>query len=291
MGTSRGYGAPTGGGWPPLKRQVTQFGQGDGGDGPEIELPEKPDPTLPSDHLQPLQLPRSTGGVSPQRLLAGYIGAHGGAQAMAGLGRGGAGTGGGGGHQGGAGSSRGFGRTATRTAQNLGGFVSRVAQAGLATALREFDLGELVRRPADEVLTGLVDRLAGPGSTMDGNLAWIALNKLRQEFLSAAKTADDVERILMNTVQQLQVSGMVVQLYGHYLYEMFCRDFYEQLLKKIGADRARRSIDSIRRTIFSSLRAKVADRDASAVNWRGAEGRELAQTILVETLQIFEGGA
>ena len=31
MGTSKSYGAPTGGKWPPLKNEVTRYGSGGGG--------------------------------------------------------------------------------------------------------------------------------------------------------------------------------------------------------------------------------------------------------------------
>ena len=203
-------------------------------------------------------------------------------------GRGGRGESGTGGRTGGL-RRAGTGKSqAARVGQNLGGFAGRVSQVGLATALREFDLADLVGRPAQEVATAIVDRLAGPGSTIDASLARSALNKLRQELLGAAKTFEDVERVLRTTVEQVQVSGLLIQYFGHYLSERFARDFYEKLVSKIGREKARSSFDSIRRTIFASLRAKIGRRDPSNINWRGKEGNQLADRILVETLEIFE---
>lgn len=295
MGTSRSYGAPTGGGWPPLKNLVTRFGGG-GGD-PLPPLPPFPEPLPPLHPEEPQQPSDASPTISPSQVLARYVSAHGGATAMAGLGGGGRGAGGrrggseGAGGGGGGGRPPRIGRPVTRVGQNLGGFATRVREAGLATALREWDLADLVGRPAQDVTAAIVERLAGPGSTMEANLARIALNKLRQELLAAAKTFEDVERILSGAIERVQVAGLLIQYYGHYLYERFARDFYERLLRSVGVEKARNSVESVRRTIFASLRAKLAGQDPMDVDWRGEEGRKLAERILVETLQIFEAGA
>jgi len=179
-------------------------------------------------------------------------------------------------------------RPVTRVGQNLARFATRVGQAGLATALREFGLADLIGRPAEEVTVAIVERLAGPGSTMDASLARIALNRLRQELLGSAKTFEAVELMLRGALDQVQVTGLLVQYYGHYLFERFARDFYERLTKSVGVEKARNSIESVRRTIFASLRAKLAGQNPIDVDWRGDEGRRLTERILVETLQIFE---
>lgn len=300
MGTSRGYRAPTGPGWPPLKRLVNQFGGGSGGEGPW------PEPPIPPEAPEPPPMPPLDPqvGPTPDQLLAQYIAVNGGAVAMVspnmggggagairGRGSGGGGNGGtGGGRQGGDGVRR-VGRAAARTGQNLGGFASRVREAGLADALREFDLGDLVGRPAGDVMAGLTDRLCGPGSTMDESLARSALNDLRQELIGDARTFEEVDRALSAALERLEVTGLLVRFYGQYLYRMFVRDFSEMLAQKVGQDRARRAGARVLRTIRSKLRAVVAGRDPAAIDWRGAQGRQLAQRILTTTLQIFEAGA
>lgn len=297
MGTSRGYRAPTSQGWPPLKRLVTQFGGGSGGEGPLPNPPLPPEAPEPS----PVFPPDAQLGPTPEQLLAQYIAVNGGAVAMASAitggggagatgGRGSGGGGGGGGRQGGGGVRR-VGRAVARTGQNLGRFASRVREAGLADALREFDLGDLVGRPAGDVMAGLVDRLCGPGSTMDESLARSALNDLRQELIGDARTFEEVERALSSALERLEVTGLIVRFYGQYLYRMFVRDFSETLAQKVGRDRARRAGANVLRTIRSKLRAVVAGRDPAAINWHGAQGHQLAQRILTTTLQIFEAGA
>jgi hypothetical protein len=281
MGTSRGYNAPTGGGWPPLKRLVNNFTNQEGDDAP---------PPVPNDN-QP-QPPTPDNVISPQQLLTRYVqtlrsGTGGGSQGSTSSGGGGSGGSGGGG---GRTPSTGMGRSATRVGRNLGGFATRVSQVGLSTTLREFDLGHLVGRPAAEVTKALVDQLAGPGSTMDENLARIALDRLREELLGDALSYEDVERTLNGVVERLQVVGLVVRFFGYYLYERFCRDFYERVVQRVGREKAQRKIASIRRTIFASLEAKVAI-GGTDIDWRGLEGQQLAERILEQTLDIFTVGA
>lgn len=289
MGTSRGYRAPTGPGWPPLKNLVTQFGNGDSGGAPIPPLPP-----LPPDPLPPEPTPLPIEGPSAEQLLARYIATCGGAHAMvyppatqAGGRRAGGGGGGGGDGGGGGPSVRPIGGAAARVGRDLGNFAGRVREVGLADTLREFDLGDLVGRSARAVFTGLINRLCGPGSTMDESLARAALNDLRRGLLGTAKTFEDVERILSGVLEGIAIEGIIVTFYGCYLYQMFRRDFYERLMQKVGKEKARRSCDRIEHTIKAKLQAKVARRDPTKLNWRGAEGQRLAEDILETTLRIF----
>jgi hypothetical protein len=282
MGTSRGYNAPTDGNWPSLKRQVSQYGGGDGGD----PLPPQPDPN------QPFPIPNPNppdGDNNALQIFGNYIQAIGSSRSG---GSGSGNSGGGGGSSTGGGNNQNItqtiGRAATRVGRNLGSFVTLVTTTGLAEALRQFNLAELIGRSAKEVTLAIVERLSGPGSTMEEDLARIALNKLRQELLGQAKTFEDVEQTLARSLEQIQIVGLVINFYGYYLFERFRRDFYERLRNKVGADRAKNSIERIRRAIFSSLRAKVAKRSAEKIDWRGKEGQQLAERVFQETLRIFE---
>lgn len=291
MGTSRGYRAPTGGAWPSLKRLVTEFGSEGGGGGLEPPPePQPPDPApqpLPDPSVEPAAVPSLQGPRSPQMVLARYLQAH--------RGGGSGGSAGGSGSGGGSGGGRprvgGIGRAAPRVGRALGRFAARVGEVGLAETLREFDLEELVGRPAEEVTSGIVERLCGPGTTMDVVIAQVALNRLHEELLRGTRTFEEVALRLQEAMAAQRVGGLVMQFYGHYIHEKFSRDFYERLVQRVGGEKARASVESIRHTIFTSLRAKVGGREAGTVDWRGPEGRRLADTILDETFAIFGAGA
>lgn len=240
--------------------------------------PPEIDPRTEAPNLPPIP-------VLPQRLaaihlLSRYIAACGGAVSMTRAG--GGGTGGGGG------TVRGVGRAAARTGRNLGTFAARVGQVGLAQALREFDLGEFVGRSAGDVVVALVDRLCGPGSTMDEALSRSALTDLQRDLLGDARTFAEVEERFSAAVARLEVEGLMVQFYGYYLYEMFIRDFYERLIQRREHDRTAISCENIKRTIRAQVRGAVAGREVASIDWRGREGRQLAEEILTTTFAVFE---
>jgi hypothetical protein len=257
MGTSKGYSMPTGGNWGPLKREATEYAQNVG--------------------VKP---------VAPQSLLRHYIrvrsnpdGPRGGAE---GGGNGAAGSGGGGG-----GRSAHWGAGAA-TAQRIGGFLSRVGQVGLGEALREVGLGDLVGRSAAEISAALLDRLAGPASTLDQDAARHALVDLNDELLAEAETFEEVEKALAGAVDSRGLFDILLRFFGHYLYECFCRDFYERLVKKVGSAQAGDGLKGIRDCIDAAVEAKLVGRDKAAFEWHGPDGKKLAAEILGEVLDIFE---
>jgi hypothetical protein len=256
MGTSKGYKMPSGGEWGPLKREATDFAQNIG--------------------IKP---------VAPQSLLSHYVRVRssgsgessGGGQKSSGS----TGSGGGGGGRVGA------WRAGTGTAQRLGGFLSRVGEVGLAEALRENGLGDLVGRPASEISGALLEEFAGPASTLDQAAAREALVELNDELLAEAKTFDDVEVALGKMLDQGGIFEVLLRFFGHYLYSCFCRDFYERLLKKVGASQAGQSLKSIKDCIQSAIKAKLSGRDPRTFNWRGTDGKKLSEQVLAEVLDIY----
>jgi hypothetical protein len=260
MGTSKGYKMPTGGDWGPLKREATDFAQNVG--------------------LKP---------VNPQSLLRHYIAVRSSPSGSAVGGGGGNASGGAGGGGAGAGGGRaGSWSAGVATAQNIGGFLSRVGEVGLADALREIGLGDLVGKPAADISAALLDKLAGPGSTLDQAAARKALVELNDELLANAEGFEGAERALAQGVDQQSLFEILLRFFGHYLYECFCRDFYERLLKKVGSSQAAQSLKSIRDCINAAVKAKLAGRDVKSVDWHGSEGKAISEQILGDVLDIFE---
>lgn len=216
------------------------------------------------------------GSVSSGKLLADYLRANGGARSIASGGKGG-GRGGGGG-----------GSAARSTGRALGGFLSSVGAVGLDQALRDAGLIDLVGKPAKEVVSGLLDTLAEPGSTLDEHAARLALAKLNDDLLNDAETYEDVERALSQALDQQGLGHILASFFGHYLYERFCRDFYENWVKRVGSMQAARSLRSIKDYIESQIKAKLTGRDFAKVKWHTRDGLRLTQQVLQDTLEVFE---
>jgi len=244
---------PSGGEWTPLKREVTQYAK---------------------------QGPASSS--SPSSVFRSYLSAIGGSEGIArGAGQGGGGSGGG---TGGGGGSR---SPVVKTARGVGNFLGLVGAVGLGEALREIGLTQLVGQGATEIASALLDNLVGPASTLDEAAVRAALADLNDELLGNAETYEDVEQALMDSLDRRGLARIIGSFFGHYIFERFCRDFYERLVKSVGSSRAAGTLNEIKDYIDSSLRAWVVNLDITRIDWRGSEGEQITGQILSETVTIF----
>jgi len=270
MGTSKGYQMPKGGNWTPLKHDATDFVQGTGNENVSAE-------NLVKDFM------RASGG------LKGILRGHGGSAPSVGGGGSGAGTKKGGSKAGGGGGGGGGAKTsaAVGTARNLGGFLSSVNTVGLAQALRERGLDSMVGKSAADVADALLDDFAGPASTLDNALARESLAEVRDEILTDADSFEEVEERLNAAIDELGIFGILVSFFGHYIFKMFCRNFYEEWVKKVGDTKAGSSLGQIKEYITSSLRAKLTGKKMTAVDWKTSEGKQFVESVLKETVEVF----
>jgi hypothetical protein len=187
---------------------------------------------------------------------------------------------------GGGGSGGMLGGSAGRAvAQRLGGFISAVAEVGLEEALRREGLADLAGRPLQEILAALLNRLGGPASSIDDVDARTALARLQEEILKSAETPEDVERILKE--QALDLDVVLRDYFGLYLFEQFCRVFFERLVQKRGESKALAFLDDIKEFIKATLVNRVDRRRLSKIAWAGAEGAKLCSEIMHATLTVF----
>jgi hypothetical protein len=254
---------PTGGDWTPLKNDATDFVQG-----------------------------TESADITPAGLVTNFIRAAGGLAAML---RGNGGTvpsgGGTGGRRSGAGADGGgasaVSSAAVGTARNLGGFLSSVADVGLERTLRDKGLEGFIGKSASDVADALLDEFAGPASTLDNALARESLAEIREEILSDAETFEDVEKKLSAAIDEIGIFGILASFFGHYIFKMFCRNFYEEWVKKVGEAKAGASLKEIEDYIRSSVRTKLTGQKITPAEWKKDEGKQITETVLRDTLEIF----
>lgn len=187
------------------------------------------------------------------------------------------------------GGAIGAGRSAQNTARRLAGFVSSVGAVGLRQALESFGLSEFVGKPASEIIPALVDKLGGSSSTINDADARNALSKVMDELLSGLDTPEQVEEALSQVMEGEALEGLLDQFFGYYLYEQFCRVFYERLVSRVGRSNADLYLSSIFDTIKSAFDLMTSDKDLSQIDWAGADGQNIADQILQDTFEIFGG--
>ena len=177
-------------------------------------------------------------------------------------------------------------RAAQQTAARLGAFVSDVASVGLDEALRRAGWEDLIGRPVHEFLNAMIDRLTGGASTIDEVDARNALAKLEDRLLRDAAAPEDVERIL--TAEATNLEPLLAEFFGYYIYEQFCRIFFERLVQRVGEERATSFLKEIEALIASTLANRTVGRDLADIEWSEKEGRDLIVDIMETTLQVFE---
>lgn len=187
------------------------------------------------------------------------------------------------------GGTIGGGRVAQKVARKVGGFFSSVSSLGFAEALRQAGLGELVGKPVREIIFSLIDYLGGPSNTLDEVDARNALSRVSDELLEEATDFESMEKILEETSKEDKLSNFLIRFFGYYLYEQFCRVFYERLVARHGEPKAESFLDGILDYIRSALHLKTLDQDITKIDWAGTQGQQLADDILQTTFEVFGG--
>ncbi len=112
-----------------------------------------------------------------------------------------------------------------------------------------------------------------------------ALARLEEELLNDAQTPDDIERTLQEEARNLDL--LLRDYFGLYLFEQFCRVFFERLVQKRGESTAIAFLDDIKEFIKATLVNRVGPRAIEEISWAGQDGARLCSEIMQTTLAVF----
>jgi hypothetical protein len=169
----------------------------------------------------------------------------------------------------------------------LGGFISDVGRVGLDQALRNAGWDDLIGRPVQEILNALLDRIGGSSNRIDDVDARMALAKLQEKYFSSAGSPDELDEML--SVQVDRIDFILQEFFGFYLFEVFCRVFFERLVQRVGETRAHSFLEQIADFINSTLANRASGRDITKIDWGGEEGSQITADIMETTLRVFGG--
>lgn len=185
------------------------------------------------------------------------------------------------------GGSTGRGRAAQSVARNIGQFFSSVADVGFRETFEQAGLGLLEGKSVGEIAHSLLAYLGGQSSTIDEVDARKALSDLMDEILDDADSLEDVEEAMGTISRGESLDDMIRRFFGYYLYEQFCRVFYERLVARIGDMQADEFVDEIRDYICNALKHVTRHQDVSQIDWNGSQGQQIADKLLQDTLEVF----
>jgi hypothetical protein len=222
----------------------------------------------------------ASGAALASDVTSAYVGAFGGSSKAS------RGNGGGGG----SGRPHGAFVGAKKTARSLGSFLGGLASKGLEQTLRDFGLDKLIGRPAPEVVSGIVDALAGPGASLDEAVARNALVEVMGELYDEGNPA--YENLVDNWEAGID-RDRCVDLLELFLVEAI----YQKMLSDL-ADRVETHSDSAAITrkkelelhdyIKEMVRFDLRQKDPLQIDWQGEEGDELIAHNLEAALAQLE---
>ncbi|NVM54535.1 MAG: hypothetical protein HWN66_12595 [Candidatus Helarchaeota archaeon] len=206
---------------------------------------------------------RGRGGVTPRNLIGNFVRALGGArEAVSGTGRAG-------------GKSTFF--PAVSVGQKLGAFLVGVAKDGLDQTFSKWGLADLIGKNPYEVVSHLVDALAGAGGPLDEAVARAALTETlanifdenNEEYIQLREDWDS----RINEVEILEILKIFLI---EVIYRRFLSDLAERIQSKaISSDDAFERESEIRGFIEEMIKFTLVIHDPLNIDWRGAEGRDL----------------
>jgi hypothetical protein len=158
--------------------------------------------------------------------------------------------------------------TGRRTAAQLGSFLGRAAEVGLNTALEEQGLGDLVGRDPLAVLAALVDLLAGDAEAPEAAANRDALIAVLQAELFEAATYEELELLLMDSLDATGIVRLLELFIVEYIYRRICQELGKQLEAGAQTPADLPAIErDLRAYIVDSVALELANVNVMTLDW------------------------
>jgi hypothetical protein len=174
-------------------------------------------------------------------------------------------------------------------AQGLAGLGVGLAENGLTPTLQALGLGHLVGADRYEVLDGLLDVLAGDGSTLEEQAVLSALCEAFEElFPEDAETYEELEQV---TLDRDGVVALIERFVMRWVYDRMLPTLAERLSHVEDPETVRKRDYELRERLELLVQLRLEDRDSLSVDWGGSEGEQILTQLvsqLYEDMQDLE---
>jgi hypothetical protein len=173
----------------------------------------------------------------------------------------------------------------------LGGLLSGVATGGLASALTEAGLAQLIGADRFSVLDALVTYLAGDGNDLDSQAARDAACDVVDEIFGDAETWEELTDAAAEAVTRETLTALLQAFLVRYVYNRV--PVIAERLSRLPDAAAVRRADEEMRQIIAALVALRIPEDPFSVDWSGEQGREIARdavALTYEAVTALEAG-
>jgi hypothetical protein len=166
-------------------------------------------------------------------------------------------------------------------ANQLGHFLSTAAGSGLDTALGQEGLAALSGGDTTAVLAGLVDRLAGPGRTLEEAAARAAMITVFDGEFGKAETFADLDALFTQALDSAGVRRILERFLVEYIYQRMVQEIGERLANGAITSTSLRRVElDLHAFITADVKLEFARADLLVLNWDGPEAQLLIEQLL-----------
>jgi hypothetical protein len=135
----------------------------------------------------------------------------------------------------------------------------------------------------------LMEHLCGPTSNFDEAAAKAALNEFLEEILENAKSAEDVEEAMKESVNEKGIDILLVSFFGKYIFEHLFQSIQERLFTSKGEKLCNQTMGEVKEFIGSELEVINSNTRMSRVDWNDrSKHDQVVKDIFNSVIQIFE---
>jgi hypothetical protein len=173
-------------------------------------------------------------------------------------------------------------RAGTAGIGRLGGLLAGLGTGTAGEAFTSIGLGHLVGQDRFVVLDELVSYIAGTGDDLDSVAARDAACDVLDEVFGDADSWDELNEV---TVSREELGTVLERFLALYVYNRV--PVVAERLSRMTDPGAMRQADQEMRHIISDLVAIHLPSDPFTVDWRGAEGRAIADRAVASTYELL----
>jgi hypothetical protein len=170
------------------------------------------------------------------------------------------------------------------TAQRLGAFLANVAGAGLPEALDRAGLGDLVGASRFDVIDALAQSIAGSGGTLDDQAARAAALDVIELLFAEFADDDPVEELPLDAAGLIELIRLFI---CRFIYNRLRTQIDERLRRLPQGEREARDRD-LQQTIAAMVELDTDTGTALALDWAGAAGRRLLESLIADVFTVME---
>lgn len=177
-----------------------------------------------------------------------------------------------------------------RTAQRLANFLGNISALGFTEALKEEGLADLTGKNAIEVLTGIIDKLAGSGKLLDQTIARSALLEVLAElFEKESDEYNELERDLTASINSEKLVELIQLFIAEYIYQRVLSDLVDRIENKaINSNEVKNREKELKEFIIRLVNFDLNNKDPLKIDWLGKEGNSLIERNIKASLEQLE---